>query len=38
MDSAQATREAWKLVEGHDVAADFLKFWTKMRKRALTVR
>ena len=38
MDSAAATREAWKLAEGRDVAADFLKFWTKMRKRAVTAR
>ena len=38
MDSIEASRSAWKLVEGRDVAADFLKFWTKMRKRALTAR
>ena len=38
MDSAEATKRAWALVEGRDVSADFLKFWTKMRKRAVNAR
>ena len=38
VDSAEATKRAWELVEGRDVSADFMKFWTKFRKRAVTAR
>ncbi|MBR1920900.1 MAG: DUF1570 domain-containing protein [Kiritimatiellae bacterium] len=38
VDSAEATRRAWALAEGRDFGADFVKFWTKLRKRALAVR
>ena len=34
----EATAEAWRLVSGRDVAADFLKFWKEKRKAALTAR
>ena len=38
MDGLEATAEAWKLVEGRDVEADFLKFWKEKRKAALNAR
>ena len=38
MDAAAATKQAWAAVEGRDVPADFIKFWTKFRKRAQNVR
>lgn len=34
----EATAKAWALVEGRDVAADFLKFWTKYRNAAKNAR
>ena len=37
-DAQTATAEAWKAVEGRDVAADFLKFWKEKRKAALNAR
>ena len=36
--AADATKQAWALVAGRDVAADFLKFWKDRRKAALTAR
>lgn len=38
MDCASATEKAWELVAKRDVEADFLKFWSKYRKLALTAR
>lgn len=38
MDAAEATDKAWSLVDGRDVAADFLKFWSKYRKQAAKAR
>jgi len=36
--AADATTQAWALVSGRDVSADFLKFWKEKRKVALTAR
>ena len=38
VDPGEATKRAWELVKGRNVAADFVKFWTKWRKRASKVR
>lgn len=35
---SEATKRAWAGVSGRDVSADFLKFWTKLRKRAANAR
>lgn len=37
-DPAAATVQAWKAVEGRDVAADFLKFWKEKRKASVNAR
>jgi len=37
-DPGDATVQAWKAVEGRDVAADFLKFWKGKRKAAVNAR
>lgn len=37
-DADTATKQAWAVVEGRDLAADFLKFWNGKRKQALSVR
>ena len=34
----EATKRAMASVEGRDISADFIKFWTKYRKRALNAR
>ena len=36
--AAQATEQAWSVVSGRDLAADFLMFWREKRKAALNVR
>ena len=38
MEALKATQEAWAPLADRDVAADFLKFWTKYRKRAANAR
>ena len=38
IDSAEATRLAWETAKSRDLTADFLKFWTKYRKRAINAR
>ena len=38
MDPDAATVQAWKSVEGRDVAADFLKFWKEKRKASVNAR
>ena len=34
----EATEGAWKLVEGRDVAQDFMKFWREKRRAAVNLR
>ena len=38
MDALKATEEAFKEVEGRDLAADFLSFWKRYRKSAQNAR